>query len=135
MRRKRSLREDVREGIGWGVYLAICYSAIAVLSYLATGGRSFSSRGVTLPGVLGAYALCALVSGTVAGVAKPLGGTWWGAALLGLLIALPTSFVISFLVIPRRDLELVPVVAVIFAVAAGPALGITLWRDKRRGRW
>jgi hypothetical protein len=92
--------DDLREGVGWGLYLAAAYSAIALIAVLLGGGRVIGEVGATFLFVLIGYFLGGLMSGVIWGLGRPLGRTPTGSVLLGFVVILPASFVLSSIVIP-----------------------------------
>ena len=122
---------DIKSGIGLGLFLAAVYGAIAVAVFVVSGGRAFTELGVPLPLVLVGYAVCGFVSGAVYGLLSRLGDSWWGTALLGFLVALPSSLVLMFLVVPRSGWRYVPISSLIFAAIFGPITGLLIRANNR----
>lgn len=75
--------------------------------------------------VIAAYAIAGLIGGGVFGLLLPLGRTRLGAALLGLIVAVPVMHLVSLAV----DLEGTPRLKVVLLTAAllGPMCGVGLW--------
>jgi len=129
----RSVIADVLLGLKYGGYLAVVSSAAGVLAYVVSAGRAFDRLGISLSVGLGGYALAGLMSGVVWGLGRPVGRSWWGAALLGFLVAIPAAAVLASVVMPPgygwRDAA---AVALLVAVVAGPLAGIAVWSDSRK---
>lgn len=117
--------DRLKAGITWGLCFVATYIVFVIGLFLLRGPGPFERSGTTLPKVVAAYAIGGLVGGAVFGILLPLGRTRVGAALLGLVVALPVMHVISLAV----DLEGVPRLTVVLlsAVALGPMCGVGLW--------
>jgi len=125
------LLKNLRWGVFWGACGAVFYGAYAVLLYLFAGAQAFSSKGATLGGTLGAYALGGVGAGVVLGLLRPLVRWWWGAALVGFFCAIPVWLggllaIQSFTPPSRDDLYMV----LILSGISGPVCGVIA-----RKRW
>ena len=84
-----TLRQNLAWGALWGLCGAVVYSAFAVVVFLLAGQRAFSAKGTSLSAVLAAYLVGGIGSGLVMGALRPLGRSWWGAGVMGLVCAVP----------------------------------------------
>lgn len=126
---RRRVVDEIKAGLSWGVFLAVGYGVLALAIFLISGGTAFEQVGVPLYKVLLGYAVGGALSGIAFGLFRPLGASWWGAALLGFLVAVPSSFVVMSLVVPRAEWHTLPELSLAFAALAGPVTGLLLWWD------
>lgn len=132
MRERRSIRADILRGLRIGVYLAAVWSVAAFVVYLATGGKRFEQLGISLPVALAGYALIGILCGAVWGIGRPLARWWWGASVLGFLVAIPACFLVLLVTAPAAaQWSVVVKLSLLMSVAFGPVAGIMVRRDSR----
>ncbi len=86
------LTRRVAAAIGEAGWAAAACSLIAVVAYALEWDAIVARGGVSLLGLLGIYAGCAIVSGTVLGIMRPLTAGWLGSALVSIPVAWPVAF-------------------------------------------
>lgn len=114
-----------KTGIGWGWRFAAVYIVFVLGLFLLRGPGPFERSGTTLPMVIAAYTVAGLIGGGIFGILLPLGRTRFGAALLGLIVAVPVIHVVTLAV----DLEGASRLTVVLLTASllGPMSGVGLW--------
>jgi hypothetical protein len=134
MGERRSIPADIATGLRIGMYLAVVWCVVAVLAYFASGGTRFEQLGISLPAALAGYAVAGLVCGAVWAAGRPLARSWWGAAVLGFLVAIPGCVVLFSVVAPGADWADLAKLSLLTSAAFGPATGIILRWDSREPR-
>jgi hypothetical protein len=85
LRRER----DVLGGMVLGFGMAILYTLLALVIFVATGGAAFEAQGATLGLVILTYFFGGITGGAVFGLLLPWTRRRSGAVLVGILVALP----------------------------------------------
>jgi hypothetical protein len=129
---------NVRWGVTWGLRLALLFSAWVAFLMLANRSLILRVSGVhPVNGlqVIGIYVGGGIGGGIVVGLLRPLSRWALGAALLGLLAALPFAVGLAFLGsnFSRPDFDDV-LPALITAAVLGPSTALWLWGRYRQGR-
>jgi hypothetical protein len=83
VRSRRSIRADVRWGIGWGVWLASGFAVLGGALFVLRGSSRFS-----VPLVILGYFAMGLLGGVLAGLMRPLARNRWGATAMGVVIGI-----------------------------------------------
>ncbi len=118
-------------GAGAGCAMAAAVSLVAVAQSAFDRGAAVASRGMTLPRVVAAYWVAALVAGALVGALRPWHGTRLGLALAGWLGGATVYGAVGLL----RDgatAETAQMAAVLGLVAGVPAAFIMGGRGVRR---
>jgi hypothetical protein len=92
---RKNTSQDVRWGLKWGIAFGICLALYTLIVYLAAGDQPFHRVGASPLTVLGVYILGSLAAGAIVGLLRPLTKERDGAMLVGVLAAMPASFVIN----------------------------------------
>lgn len=129
-----SLTRRVATTVGQAAWSAAACALIAIAAYARDGDAIVANGGVSLLRLLGIYAACAVVAGTVFGIIRPFAAGWLGAALVSIPVAWPLAF--STMLLSRegrlRDMDLVDFgLSIALAVVLGP-LAATYMRIRRR---
>ena len=99
MRKLRRSGRRIRSDIAWGVFagllMATFYSVVAIAIHAAKGSGAFDEAGITLGKALAAYWIGGAVGGAVLGLAIPLARNKLGAAIVGILVAIPAFVAIG----------------------------------------
>jgi hypothetical protein len=90
-----SVMRRVANSIGEFGWPAGACALIAIVAYASDGDAITAKGGVSLQFMLGMYAACAIVSGTVLGLLRPLATGWLGEALVSIPVAWPAAFSIT----------------------------------------
>jgi hypothetical protein len=126
------LGRNLRTGLRWGVAYSAVYSAYVVGLWVFRGDAPFEHNNTTLGAVLLAYWGSGVLVGAMVGILLPFGVTWYGAAVLGVLGAYPTLYLILVGMQPRSEwFTSVPLMALLGSTIVGPMCGIGLWRLNR----
>lgn len=81
----------LRWGVRWGVYYTVVLVAWVGLIWLLRGSDPFERQGVTLLAVLTLYVVAGPVTGGMVGLLLPLAKSALGAAITGVVAAVPVS--------------------------------------------
>jgi hypothetical protein len=76
-------------GLVMGLTGGSLFSLFALVAYMVRGPASFERIGIPMGSVVGLYLICGLAGGLLLGLLLPLTVLRWGAALVGILVALP----------------------------------------------
>lgn len=132
-RHKSSLAEDVRWGMGYGIFMAGFYSVIAVVSLLIHGVAPLSQFSTALGSAVLFYFASGVLGGVILGILRPLTQNVFGAMLAAIpiaLVALTGAWVVaegSPLYWNRDRWKEV----VFFALIVGPFFGAVRWYSVR----
>jgi hypothetical protein len=88
MRQKRAI-SNVVDGVKLGLMFAAAFSVIASVVFILTGGSAFDRSVATLTRVIAAYVAGGIISGALFGILRPLARWAIGAAMLGIIVAVP----------------------------------------------
>jgi hypothetical protein len=129
-----SLLKNLKWGLRYGLIVAIAFTVIAVTITLATGEDS-SSKGLSLPTLIGFYFLGGVCGGLLVGVLRPITKHKAGAILVGTLVTATLLSLMVYLYIAKGrwtslDTELVAILSVI----TGPVNALMIWEGKSRMR-
>lgn len=117
---------NVLWGMSWGLGYAVVYSVIAVAVYSATRGAE-RAPGPTLGGLIVTYFILGVLAGALLGALRPFIRSKPGAAVAGLLVAVPVGFGFAVLNSGFRQMGRDDLVAVgLFALVGGPVGGVML---------
>lgn len=125
--------KSLKTALAWGLSFSLVYVLFVLAVFLARGPEAFEQAGTTLPRVAAAYVASGFVGGVLFGLLMPLGRTRAGAALLGLIVAIPVAHIVMLAVdsaalygAPR------PVVTIGTALILGPLCGVAMWYVNHR---
>lgn len=95
---KRTLLENLRWGVKWGLGMAIGFSVYVAILFGAISIGSWHNMfaGATLPVVVAAYFAGGIIGGLIAGALRPLGHWPLGRMAMGFLVAIPVYEAIAF---------------------------------------
>lgn len=130
----RTILRNTYIGTISGLFCASLYSAFALVLYLFGGGSArFEANDTTLLNAIAAYFAGGLAGGATAGLLAPLGKRWYGAMLVGTVVAVPllTAFFVALDGISRLGDNLW-IVAMLTPIA-GPGGGLFVWKQFRNG--
>jgi hypothetical protein len=132
----RTLREDLADGLRWGLYFAVLYGGFAAASLAVRGPGAFRSAGIPVLGLFAAYLIGGLSSGAVFGLLRRHVSSLAAAAAVGFVVALPAGGAMSVLVVPAAEWpgELV-FVTVSGALLLGPVCGAYIYQRTRGSPW
>jgi hypothetical protein len=125
---RRDLVQDLGWGIFWGLAFALILTIVLVVLYAVNGAELFESHDTTFAGVVAVYFGGGLVGGAVVGLLRPLTHWRWGAAVVGVLAAMPIGLAGRLLRYgfdpwgPKDTFTLV-----VFALALGGTVGWIYW--------
>lgn len=121
---------DVGLGLRWGLAFAVGYSALASVMWVVQGAAGLSTRGLSLPSLIGCYFIGGVLGGGLFGFLLPLSRTRAGSALLGAVVALPLmlglGLVASSETLSRQELL---IGFVLSAATLGPVAGYVFWEE------
>ena len=86
---RTSLSENVKWGLGWGVFMGCFYSAFAVLILFTRGPQAFSSKGASFAGMIAVYIIGGIVAGCFLGILRPITRYFVGALIAAILVSVP----------------------------------------------
>jgi peptidoglycan/LPS O-acetylase OafA/YrhL len=129
-----NLLKNLKWGLRYGLIVAVAFTVIAAVITLATGEDS-SSKGLSLPSLIGFYFLGGMCGGLLVGLLRPITKHKAGAILVGTLVtATLLSLMVYFYIAKGHwtsvDTELVAILSVI----AGPVNALMIWEGKSRMR-
>lgn len=110
--------------------MAVAYSLLALLIYVASGARPFDSVRMSVGGLMAAYASGGIAGGLIAGVLRPLGRTRLGAMAGTTFVFAPLGLVLGTAIIgPLRQWTTYQRVGMLlWCVFFGVTLGNRYWR-------
>jgi hypothetical protein len=125
---RRDLTQDLGWGIFWGLAFAVVLTVVLVLLHALRRSALFEAHNTTFGGVVAVYFGGGLTGGVVLGLLRPL--TRWrsGAAMVGVLAAMPVGVavrVLRFGLAPWGPKDTIALV--VFAVALGGSVGWIYW--------
>jgi len=129
-----SVTRRVAKAIGEVGWSAGACALIAIIAYASEGDAIAAKGGVPLGYLLGIYATCAIASGTVLGLMRPIATGWLGEALVSIPVAWPIAFSIMLLSRDGRIREMDALdfeISIALAVVLGP-LAAAYQRTRRR---
>jgi len=116
-----------------GLAFGVVYSAWVLLLLLVNGPGYFQAEGINLPLLIGAYLVAGVLAGSLVGMARPAVRNWFGAAIVGYLIALPVIHLIMMTDAATDPFSADALrVTAVTAALEGPAGGIIIWSIFRR---
>lgn len=121
----QALPTRIAWGAKWGLRFGLTFDVIALLIFLLAGRTEHEATGVTLPAVILLYTCGGLIAGSVVGGLLP--ATRWrvGAALVGVISALPVAFLVRLTTEgPATWTREDTVALVLFALLIGAPTGI-----------
>jgi hypothetical protein len=127
--------DNIVWGVRWGLYFAGAASAFALGVFLLRGREPFEANRVGLFELIGTYVAGGVGGGFVVGLCRPLMRSGVGAALVGLVAAIPVGagFIIAITGLPPWQWGVDQVgPTLLFAVVEGPLVGFVLWRGSGR---
>lgn len=130
----RSLAARVAVSLREAAWSAAACALVAVLAYARDGDSIVAAGGVSLLQLLGIYAACAAVAGTVLGILRPFTTSWLGAAIVSVPVAWPLAFSTMLLSHDGRLTDMTVVdfgIALALAAVLGP-FAVTYRRIRRR---
>lgn len=116
-------------GIAWGLLLSCCLIVFVAVLFLFQGQQPFNAYQTTVRAVVVLYLVGGALGGLVVGVLRPLTKWRWGAAVVGVLAAVPVGLgtrVLRAGLSPWQSKDLV--VLIVFCVALGAPVGWIYWR-------
>ena len=131
-RTRGELRDDLKWGLSWGLWMAAGFSGIAVVITGFRGSPDYPELGLTIRSIILLYFALGLISGALLGLLRPATRTKSGGFFVGWLIG---SLVYggAGLMIPHVTIAMLPV-ALILGLAVGGTLGYQTVRDNKRKR-
>jgi hypothetical protein len=111
--------------VSLGMALACLLSVLTTIAFVAKPLAFTSAAGVGFGAAIGGYLLMGFVAGGLAGLLLPLGRRWFGAALLGFVVAFVCWTVVGLLSGDKAAANLR--MALELGAAFGPALGFYVW--------
>ena len=126
------LRDDLKWGINWGLWMAAAFSAIAVVMTGFRGSPHYPNFGLSIYSVVLLYVALGLIGGALLGFLRPFTRTRSGGFFVGWLIG---SLVYggAGLFIPDVTIAMLPV-ALILGLAVGGTLGYQTVSDNKSKR-
>ena len=123
-----SIRQNVRWGWGWGVWMGTCYAVIGAVITLVRGPTAFRQFGLSPVFAIVLYLAEGLFAGLVVGLLRPL--TRWavGASLVGILAIAPFAF-IAYAVLPGNSSRLL--LPIVYSIMLGGGGGFAFWMSAR----
>jgi len=83
--------DRIRWGLRWGAYYSVILTAWVTLLWLLRGSRPFEGQSVTLVAVVTLYVVGGPVTGAIVGLLLPFARSGLGAAITGIVAAIPIS--------------------------------------------
>jgi hypothetical protein len=124
---KERLGSRILWGVRWGVYYAAVLVAWITLIRIVRGTEPFQRQGVAFTQVLLLYVLGAPITGAIVGILFPFTRTATGAAVVGVVAAIPVSFATITMVADQPPGTKVHTFATIMmAVSGGAMCGVML---------
>lgn len=122
--------------LGWGIYWGLSFAAGAALlasaSYLIVGPERLTAKYAPLDTVLLSYLWGGVTGGIVVGLLRGSTRSWWGAAVVGLIVAIPVGVGIGVTMFGESGWERYELLGAITAVlTGGPMGGVIVWRQSR----
>lgn len=108
-------------GVIAGIFIATLFSVWAVAVYLVSGGGAFERLGISFGATISIYFAGGIVGGLVVGLIWPLTRWWWGAAVVGVVGALPVYLMASV----ALDGDFLG--GTILAIVVGGIVGLRSW--------
>ena len=129
--------KNIVDGIKFGLMFAGAFSVIAIVLFVLSGGSALDRSLTTLARVIGAYAVGGVASGAVFGLLRPLARWAVGAAVLGIIVAVPTYAGMRFAVngFTRWTAQDTSDVLVLSSLVGGLAGVMLRHRLIKRGLW
>ncbi|HEX5438980.1 MAG TPA: hypothetical protein VFW98_17645 [Gemmatimonadaceae bacterium] len=90
------LLQNLGWGVRWGLKFAVVYSAFALIALLFGGAAVFQHSGTTFVFAIGLYFAAGLVAGAIVGVLRPVTRGPIGAAIVGVIAAIPICVLTRF---------------------------------------
>ena len=124
--------ERVKIGLFLGLCVGAAFASIVGVQIIFRGTDWLLERGLHPASVLVGYLLGGAVGGVIIGLLAPMGRTWYGAAVLGFVVAVPVFYVMAPVAEPpegwavgltRTVLEL--------SLFMGPVIGLGVWAGLR----
>jgi len=89
----RPLRDRLLWGVRWGAYYSAVLIAWVSFVWLVRGSEPFQRQGVSWFAVVLIYAIGGPVTGVIVGILLPLASSGSGAAITGIVAAIPVSVI------------------------------------------
>jgi hypothetical protein len=127
--------QRIKVGLFLGLCVGALFASIVGVQIVFRGTDWLLERGLHPAPVLVGYLLGGAVGGVIIGLLAPMGRTWYGAALLGFVVAVPVFYVMVPVAEPpgggavgltRAVLEL--------SLYMGPVIGLGVWAGLRSQR-
>lgn len=135
---KTSLSENVKWGLGWGVFMACFYSAFAVLILLTRGPQAFTSKGASFTGMISVYIVGGILAGGILGMLRPITRHFLGAVVAAIPVSVPPSggLLIAIRGAPLQWSRNTWLALVVLTCIIAPIFGAATWyrRDGLRRR-
>lgn len=131
-RTRGELVDDLKWGIGWGLWMAAGFSGIALVVTGFRGSADYPDFGLTIRSIILLYFALGLIAGAVLGVLRPFTRTKSGGFFVGWLIGSLVYGGAGFL-IPDVTIAMLPV-ALILGLAVGGTFGYQTARDNKSKR-
>ena len=131
-----SMLENLRWGVAAGLFFAALYSLYVTLLYLIRGPDPFDANETTLGQVIAVYFAGGIAGGAIVGVLRPLAKWRIGAAVVGVVAAVPVFLGIALSLegglsgLDRGAWEAVAFCSIFFGILGGNAM----WRGGGRKR-
>ncbi len=114
--------ENIGSGISWGVAIAALLSLVALGIYFGVGVDETDAPPYGIQHVIMLYFMGGVAGGTIFGLAKPLAVRWWGAPIVGFIVAIP-FFSAFFLLEGSFSVGFV----LLGSLLLGPMVGLGYW--------
>jgi hypothetical protein len=95
---ERRMAGNIVDGIKIGLMFTVVFSVMAVVVFVISGGTVFDRSFSTLGLVIAAYLVGGIASGALFGLLRPLARWAVGAAILGVVAAMPAYAAMRFAV-------------------------------------
>jgi hypothetical protein len=113
---------NIGSGIAWGTAIAALLSMYALAVYFGVGVDEADPPPYGIHHVILLYFMGGIIGGTIFGLAKPLTVRWWGAPIVGFVVAIP-FFSAFFLLEGSFRIEFV----LLGSLLLGPMVGLGYW--------